>query len=508
MRFLRRSLVGLFLISLTIGIFAWAGDTFRRAVETRMAQETVSRPAREQIYAVNVVDVQPTTITPVLTSFGEIRSRRTLELRASAGGRIVYLDPHFEDGGFVVADQLLLRVDQSDAEASFARVRADIAEVEAEIQDAERGLLLAIDELRAAEEQADLREQALIRQESLLARGAGTEAAVEAAKLASSSARQAVLSRRSAVANAESQIGQTRTMLGRLQINLAEAQRALEATEVRAAFDGNLAEVAVVEGGIVSSNERLARLVDPIALEVTFQVSNAQYVRLLNASDTIAGAKVAVSLDVQDAEISALGLITRESVAVAEGQTGRLLYAGIEDARGFKPGDFVTVRVSEPPLENVASIPASAVDPAQTVLVVNAENRLEIREVEVLRRQGNNLIVAAMGLEGQRVVLERSPLLGVGIRVRILGDESELVQQQPRSTNRSGATPQTGAGQAGEHDNEEMISLDEDRRAKLIAFVEGNGFMPEDVKARMLNQLQNDEVPKQIVERLESRMGG
>ncbi len=32
MRFLRRSLVGLFLLSLTVGILAWAGNTFYEAL--------------------------------------------------------------------------------------------------------------------------------------------------------------------------------------------------------------------------------------------------------------------------------------------------------------------------------------------------------------------------------------------------------------------------------------------------------------------------------------------
>ncbi len=49
--------------------------------------------------------------------------------------------------------------------------------------------------------------------------------------------------------------------------------------------------------------------------------------------------------------------------------------------------------------------------------------------------------------------------------------------------------------------------LDPDRRARLIAYVEGNGFIPADVRARMLDQLQQDEVPAQMVTRLESRMG-
>jgi hypothetical protein len=50
--------------------------------------------------------------------------------------------------------------------------------------------------------------------------------------------------------------------------------------------------------------------------------------------------------------------------------------------------------------------------------------------------------------------------------------------------------------------------LDPERRAKLIAFVEANKRMPKQAKERVLAQLQEPEVRKELVERLEGRMGG
>ena len=49
---------------------------------------------------------------------------------------------------------------------------------------------------------------------------------------------------------------------------------------------------------------------------------------------------------------------------------------------------------------------------------------------------------------------------------------------------------------------------DPERRAKLLAFVEASTQMPAETKARFTAQLQEDEVPAAVVERLESRMGG
>ena len=53
-----------------------------------------------------------------------------------------------------------------------------------------------------------------------------------------------------------------------------------------------------------------------------------------------------------------------------------------------------------------------------------------------------------------------------------------------------------------------MVELTPERRAKLVAFIEGNQRMPTEAKERVLGQLRQDKVPAQIVERIESRIGG
>jgi len=491
MRFLRRSLVGIFLISLTVGLLAWAGNTFYGAVQIRLEQENRSRPARERVLAANVLTVEPRTIVPILTSFGEVRSRRTLDLRATAGGKIVELAEGFEEGGLVTAGQLLVRIDPSDALAALVLSQADLQEAEAELRDADRGLGLAQDELMSAEDQVRLRERALARQENLLNRGVVTEAAVENAELAVSSAKQAVLSRRQAFGNAQARVDQAKIALTRRQINLSEADRSLAETEIFAGFSGTLAEVSVVQGGLVTNNERLAQIVDTQALEVTFRVSTQQYARLLDRDGRLLLGDVTVSLDIFGVDLTTKGTIMRESAAVGEGQTGRLLFARIEDAKGFRPGDFVTVAITEPALPGVILLPATALDARPSVLVLGAGDRLEVVEVELLRRQGDNVIIRARSLGGREVVKERSPLLGAGIRVRAIRPQAEGAEQV-----------------AAAPEEPDVVELTPERRARLVAFVEDSQRMPAEAKERILGLLRQDKVPAQVVERIESRIGG
>ncbi|MFT6451539.1 MAG: multidrug efflux pump subunit AcrA (membrane-fusion protein) [Halocynthiibacter sp.] len=487
MRFLRRSLVGLFLVSLTVALLGWAGFSMQSAIRARMAEDARPGIARERAFAVNVLAITAGTEIPVLESFGEVRSKRTLELRASSGGTIVELAPDFEEGGAVEKGALLVRIDPTDAQATLDLARADLAEAEAKVEDAARTLEIARDDLTSAQAQATLRASALERQRNLKSRGVATDASVETAELAAATAGQSVLSKRQALANTQAASDQAQTALLRSRIALQNAERALSETKITASFAGSLADINAVEGGIVTANEHLASLIDPSALEVSFRVSTQAHARLLDENGVLLRGPVTASMDIAGVDLEAKGRISRESASVVSGQTGRLLFAGLEDAGGFRPGDFVTVQIKEPPLAGVARLPATAVDAAGTILVIGAEERLEQASVEVLRRLGDEVLIRATSdLVGREVVGERTPLLGAGIKVRPLRADG---------ANAPEAAP-------------EGLELTDERRAALITFVTENKRMPAEMKERLLAELSKERVSPRMVARLEERMGG
>jgi len=484
MRFLRQSLTGVFLAAACVALLLYAGQLIMGAVQQRMGAERKAPPPRERIFAVNLVTAELQSIAPELIAFGKVESRRRLELRTPVAGRVISLAEEFEEGGQVAAGQLLLQIDPANAQSALDRAEADLQDARAEERETGRALILAQDELAATQDQAELRQRAFQRQTDLKTRGVGTAATVETAELAAVQARQAVISRRQAVSAAEARVDQAASSLARAQISLATAQRDFADTTVMAEFDGTLQTVSLVEGRLVSANEKLADLVDPTLLEVAFRISTVQYARLLDETGRLIGAPVRVSLDATGADLSAVGRISRDSGGAGEGQSGRLIYAHLDIAPGFKPGDFVTVSVREPELRAVARLPASVLDASGTVLVLGAEDRLEQLQVELVRRQGDDVLIRGVGLAGREVVSGRTPLLGAGIKVRALREGAEV---QPQA---------------------ELIELSDERRARLTTFVEENSRMPDEAKKRVLGQLAEAKVPAKLVNRIESRMGG
>ncbi|QPH52305.1 efflux RND transporter periplasmic adaptor subunit [Pontivivens ytuae] len=491
MRFLLRGLLGLFLVFATVGLIAIGAITLRDARQAEDEGPRFGRGGGERSYSVALGVVENGRAEPVIQSYGEVEGARILELRAPATGTITELAEQFTNGSAVEEGELLYQIDPAEARTARDRAETELREAQATLTEARAALELAEDELVAAELQRDLRRAALARQRNLEGRGVGTAATTEEAELSLSQSEQTVVSRRQAVLVQESAIARAEISVARSEIALADAERTLSDTRVTAPFPGLLDEVTAVLGRRVSQNEQVGELIDPAALDVAFQVTNAQFARLLDDAGRLAELAVIVSLDLDGVPFEVPGLIERAGAQVAEGQTGRLIYARIVDqgTAVLRPGDFVSVRIAEPPLENVAVLPASALTSRSELLIADEDNRLSVVPVRLLRRQGDDVIVADAP-EGARYVREVRPQLGPGIRIEPVErpEVADAVQV-------SATVP-------------EMIALAPDRRARLRAFVEGDSSMPPDARSRMLGALEEDEVPRQVVERLERRMGG
>ena len=485
MRFLGRGLIGLLLFSLALGLLGLAGNTIKVAVQDRMSQEPRSQKARERTFAVKVVPAEVTSINPTLNAFGEIQSRKTLDLRMAASGQIQELSTNFVEGGSVKSGELLIRLDDSDYQTAVDLAENNLIDAKNEVMEAARNLSFSKEELAAAEEQEKLRLRALTRQKDLVERGVGTAAALENAELSASGATQAVLSRKAAVDQAKNRGAQAETRLVRAELALKDAKRKLEDTKLYAEFSGLLSGVSLVKGGIVSANERLGQLIDPEVLEVSFKISTQQYTRLLDDNGELLKAPVSVALTNTEQGLNADGVIIRDSASVAKGQTGRQVYAKLTKSVGFKPGDFVAVKVKEPTLNWVVKLPSTALDSSNKVLLLGEGERLEEAQVKLMRRQGNEVIVRSRDLSGKEIVAQRTPVLGAGIKVKAIrsGEENEVAEV-------------------------EMLELTEERRAKLISAIETNGYIPKTVKERIIGQLTQPKVPADVVARIESRMGG
>lgn len=346
-----------------------------------------------------------------------------------------------------------------------------------------------------------LRARAFDRAKDLENRGVGATATVETAELSLSTAKASVLSRRQALSQGQARVDRAATTLSRARIARSEAQRKLDETVIKAEFSGRLTGVTLVKGRLVTGNEQIAKLVDENALEVAFRLPTQAHARLLDGKGRLRAAPVKVVLDSFGIGIEADAMVRRDSAVVQSGQSGRLVYARLSDGNGLKPGDFVTVNVDEARIDQAIRLPAAAYGGDGAVLAINKEQRLEKINVTLLRRQGNDVLVWSEGLSGRLVVAARTPLLSQGIKVKPL---RPVVPGEPVAP----AKGKGGDGRVGAPAAANMVELSDERRKKLVDFVEGNKAMPDPIRKRLLGALAKSKVPARMVRRLENRIGG
>ena len=489
MRFLSRTMIGLFLLAATLAIIILAGGQIYWAMNEAAGGNQRRPGGRERIFAANVDTLTVETVTPLILTYGTVQSWRSMEIRASVGGTLVELSPEFRDGGRVSAGDLVFQVDPAKSRSTLALAENQLLEARAELGAAQAALTLTQAEVELAKTQRVLRVLALEREQNLRDRGIGTDATVETVTLTLSSADQTLLSRQSAVAQVETRISQAEISIQRNQISVEEARRILAETQIIAPFDGVLSDVSAMLGRLVSPNEQMAILIDPAALEVAFRVTNSQFARLVDSDGNLRPALVQVIFDRNDFPFEITTTLARTGAEVGDGQTGRLIYARLTGtaATVLLPGDFLTVLIEEPPIENVSIIPAAAVSSDGGLLIVGDDDRLSEITVTILRQQGDQVIVTGAPV-GQEYVTAWSTQIGEGIQIRPLREDDAPTPASSPST--------------------ETMTLTDERRDQLIEFVNGNTRMPDQAKARILAQLSEPEVPVEVVTQLEDRMGG
>lgn len=473
-------------------------------------------PARERAFEVVTTVATDAPFTPTIVAYGEVRAWRNLEIRAAAAGPISTLSPSFRDGAVVRKGELLFEIDPRDAKRGVRDAEVALAQANAELSEAED--LLSLKELEAvtAERQLELRSNELERKKRLSKQGFVSSTEADDAAMAVVTQEQALATRRQVALTARRRIEAAALARDRAQIALDDARKALEDTAYRAPFDGPLADVVATLGRRVAVNERLGLLIDPSALEVAFRVRDDELARLSGPNGELLDLPVTVLLSLGARTVNVKGQLARAAATSDINEGGYTLYAHITGQADWtlRPGDFVEVQVNEPALNGVL-LPASAVNDAGQVFMVADGNRVREIDAEVLRRQGENVLVSGLP-EAAQIITSRQPYLARGVKVRPRAAEVQVASSSAASGDGgpSAAAPVNPSGgrapaspEAASDDNG-LIALTAERRANLVAFIESRKRLPAPMKTRILDRLAQPEVPKRLVDRIEQRMQG
>ena len=353
------------------------------------------------------------TLTDEITIRGELRRDELQVVTAALDGKVGHVA--VADGDTVEAGDPLLRLNAVDYEADLESARALLARTESEARRARK-------ELR--------------RQRRLADRSVASQARIDDAETAAHVA--------------EASLREAQARLGR-------AERDLERTEIYAPYSGRVRSERVDPGQFVSRGEALAKIYAVDYAEVRLPIPDRELRYLdvpLGYRDAPRGHRPAVEEiyaiddlrevgELGEKQMYGPGVVLKAEFAgenhVWQGQIVRTegeidpksrmvtVVARIEDPYGRKDEDarpplsvglFVEVEIAGRVVPNAMVIPRSALHEGGRVLVLDSENRLHYRAVDVLRTE-RELVIVEAGLEaGERVAVSPLPDAIEGMLVR------------------------------------------------------------------------------------------
>ena len=319
------------------------------------------------------------TVTPVMQQeivesvefLGRVAAIDHVDLRARVQGFL--RERPFTEGEEVAVDELLFVIEPEPYEAAVTQARANLERAEAAVPQTER---------------------ALDRARQLAERGNISESALDDAIAAAQQARAEVLAR---------------------EAELDQAQINLSYTEITAPIAGRISRTAFTVGNLVGPDSGVLASItalDPIY--VNFSVSERELVEFRKqqlAGEALEAPDIVLQVRLPDDTLYDHTGVINFVDSRADPNTGTVPVRGEfpNPNRLLLPGGFVTVSASgaEPTL--ALTVPQAAIQEDQAgrfVLMVGADNQVQIRRIEIGSQQGPDWVVRSGLEEGDMVIVQ------------------------------------------------------------------------------------------------------
>ncbi|MHC5063094.1 MAG: efflux RND transporter periplasmic adaptor subunit [Planctomycetota bacterium] len=349
---------------------------------------------------VRAMPVEHQTLQVQVKSQGNVQPRREIDLVPEVSGKVVRVSPSLIDGGFFEADETLLEIDPRDFQLAVTQQKAQVAEKQYRLK------------LEEAEAEAARREW------KDLGKGAEPDPLVLR----------------------EPQLAEARASLAAAQAMLEKASLDLERTNVKAPFAGRVRSEAVDIGQFITSGSPLARIYSVDIAEVRLPVPDVEVayldipLRYRGDSSPTAGPDVRLTAEFAGKTYQWMGKIVRTDGQINSLTRQVTLIAAVADpyAHGedrdqppLTVGMFVEAEIVGKTFKNLIKLPRGAVQNSNRVLVVDADNRLRFRAVQILRRAEDSVLIRS-GLEnGELVCLSKLQGVTDGMQVQVEVAENE-----------------------------------------------------------------------------------
>ncbi|NKB33830.1 MAG: efflux RND transporter periplasmic adaptor subunit [Pseudomonadales bacterium] len=336
--------------------------------------------------AVRVQEVELDSVRLTVESQGKVQAAQIANLSAPVAGPVAWISPTMEAGGYVAAGETLLRLETSDFETMRARSLATLQQAQAESDHADR----EYDRMK------ELAEERLASQSQL--QDAQRQAEVNQARLADA------------------------------QANYNQAELDLQRAEIKAPFDAIIESREVELGQYVNRAQSVAVLYGAEEVEVRVPLA----IRQLGYLDMPLGLRGELSAeDAPDVILSGVyggeelmwqGKLVRIEAQIDPNSNTVQTIIRVQQPQALDSkahvrsiplpiGLFVEADITGKHLDDIISLPRSVIRNNNQVLVVDAENKMYFRDVDIYRLEEDRVLISSGLLPGEYICI--SPIQAV-----------------------------------------------------------------------------------------------
>lgn len=349
-----------------------------------LPEKTEETPRPLSVYT---TAVEQRDITLQVIARGEVRARTDIDLVAQVGGRIISVSSEFTEGGRFGPGDSLLKIEDTDYQLTQRQAEARVAEAHVRAEQAEADADVARKQLRNQP-------------------------------------------KASALALKKPQVAEAKARLEAAQADLEQARLNLQRTDIRLPFTGRLSATTVDIGQYIIPGTIVAQAFGTDMVEVRLPLDDAQLASLALPIGFVAeqgqALPVTLTAKVAGSEQQWLGKLVRLDASVDTDT--RMLYALVEVADPYGSnasasgmplavGLYVQAAIQGRQLPAANTITRDALRAGNIAFVVDAQNQLQIRKVDVIHTDADIAVVSSGLQAGELVVTSpvRNPVPGMAL---------------------------------------------------------------------------------------------
>ena len=329
-----------------------------------------------------VDEVKSEQVTITVRTQGEVRPKTEIDVIPQVSGRIIAMSESFNEGAEFSPDSMLLKIEDAEYRVAVTRAQARVAEAQTALEREQATAKLKEEEWRDGRK--------------------GQEPTPFSLNL--------------------TQVAEAEAMLLAARADLNQARLDLDRTEIKVPFFGRVRERYAGIGQYVTAGSKVGRVFSIDVAEVRLPLTDSQLVELnlplgYRAEDLLEAPQVSFRAAMGNRDFFWQGRIVRVDASI--NQDTRLIYAtaevidpyglGATEGMPLAVGMFVSAEIEGVTEQSAYVMPRLALRNQDTVYVINDENRLEIRTVNVLSTSEDQVMVTSGVSPGEQVVTSTLP---------------------------------------------------------------------------------------------------